>query len=179
MSSKLITLLTQDLAAARGLLPSSLLARTTTEESATDSYQNVLFSIARFHEVTGIYPASITVISHDFKRERFQQLHRASLQYPEEQFQFVGIDPDWEKVVSVKEQIVEYEGITRKAWERDPYACAKNGELRAKRRGRNPWRRFHSYTTSCPELAGLLAWCGLGETSPQLQFYPGALPWLD
>lgn len=166
------------MAAARNLLPPSLLARTTTEKSATDSYQNVLFSIARFHEVTGSYPKLVTVISHEFKRDRFQQLHRASLRYPEERFRFVGIDPDWEKTVSIKEETLKFEGMTRKAWKTDPYACAENGELKTKRRARNPWRRFNSYSTSCPELKGLLSWCGLGDVSSELRIYPGMLPWL-
>lgn len=142
-----------------------------------DSYQNVLFSIARFHEVTGNYPASVTVISHNFKRERFQQLHRTSLRYPEERFRFVGIDPDWEKALSTKENTLKFEEMTKRAWEVDPYACVRTGELRTKRRGRNPWRRFNSYAMSCPELKGLLGWCGLGEGRSESQLYPGTLPW--
>lgn len=115
----------------------------------------------------------VTVISHAFKRDRFQQLHRASIRYPEEQFRFVGIDPDWAKTASVEEDVLKSEGRTRSAWEADPYACVKNGELKTKRRGRNPWRRFNSYTASCPELTGLLGWCG----SQPSHLYPGTLPW--
>lgn len=47
------------LAVATKLLPSTyrstrLFRRATTEDYALDSYQNLIFSIARFHEVTGL-----------------------------------------------------------------------------------------------------------------------------
>jgi len=46
-----------------------------TEDAALDSYQNVLFSLARFRELTGAYPVHITVVGHAFKCRRFKQLH--------------------------------------------------------------------------------------------------------
>jgi hypothetical protein len=44
--------------------------RVTTEEYALDSYQNLLFAIARFHEVTGGWPRKITVVGYGMKRRR-------------------------------------------------------------------------------------------------------------
>jgi hypothetical protein len=44
--------------------------RVTTEEYALDSYQNLLFAIARFHEVTGRWPGKITVVGYGMKRRR-------------------------------------------------------------------------------------------------------------
>jgi len=41
------------------------------EEDATDSYQNLLFSIVKFKHITGRYPAKIVVVTHAFKQERF------------------------------------------------------------------------------------------------------------
>ncbi|ORX97971.1 hypothetical protein K493DRAFT_215049 [Basidiobolus meristosporus CBS 931.73] len=58
--------------------------RTTTEEHARDSYENVLFSLCRFHEVTGSYPKNITVVGFEFKRTRFFEIHRVALGIPEE-----------------------------------------------------------------------------------------------
>lgn len=142
-----------------------------------DSYQNVLFSICRFHEVTGSYPTSITVVSHEFKRDRFEKLHRESLRFPEGLFKFTGVDPVWTENTAVKEKVLEREKMTREAWGTDLYACAKDGELRGKRRGRNPGRRFNAYATSCPELVGLLGWCGIEKGVSKL--YPEKLPWLD
>jgi hypothetical protein len=40
------------------------------EEYALDSYENLLFSIARFREVTGRWPEKITVIGYGMKQAR-------------------------------------------------------------------------------------------------------------
>ena len=68
--------------------------RATTENYALDSFQNLLFSIARFREFTGHYPEHITVVGYDFKRPRFTQLHRAALRWPMEKFTYIGVDHD-------------------------------------------------------------------------------------
>ncbi|KAG0704738.1 hypothetical protein DFH29DRAFT_910719 [Suillus ampliporus] len=54
----------------------SYFPRATTETYALDSYQNFLFSLARFHEVTGRYPLQVTIIGYEMKRRRFEELHR-------------------------------------------------------------------------------------------------------
>jgi hypothetical protein len=41
------------------------------EEAATDSYQNLLFSVIKYYEVIGEWPHMITVITHAFKENRF------------------------------------------------------------------------------------------------------------
>jgi hypothetical protein len=41
------------------------------EEAATDSYQNLLFSIIKYYEVKKEWPHMITVITHAFKENRF------------------------------------------------------------------------------------------------------------
>ncbi len=51
----------------------------------------MLFSVARFREFTGAYPTRITVVGHDFKRRRFEQLHRRALRWPKFHFTYVGI----------------------------------------------------------------------------------------
>ena len=71
--------------------PADVFTRATTEDAALDSFQNVLFSVARFREVTGVYPARITVVGHDFKRRRFEQLHRRALRWSKLRFTYVGI----------------------------------------------------------------------------------------
>ncbi len=48
----------------------SVAERVLLEERATDSYQNLLFSIIQFRKRTGEYPSDITVITHTFKEER-------------------------------------------------------------------------------------------------------------
>lgn len=63
----------------------SLATRMIVEDYARDSYENVLFSICRFQEMTGNYPSSITVVGFEFKRKRFEEVHLPSLRYPEQQ----------------------------------------------------------------------------------------------
>ncbi|KAI5265623.1 release factor [Aureobasidium subglaciale] len=41
------------------------------EDAATDSYQNLLFSLIKYYEVEGKWPQMITVITHSFKEARF------------------------------------------------------------------------------------------------------------
>jgi hypothetical protein len=79
-------------ARATGLLPSAdLFPRVTTEDAALDSFQNLLFSVARFRELTGVYPTRITIVGHDFKRRRFEQLHRLALRWPKLRFTYEGV----------------------------------------------------------------------------------------
>ena len=89
------------LAAARGLLRSPaegtslpVAQRATTEEYALDSYENLLFSIARFREVTGRWPDKITVVGYGMKRKRFEQLHRGAIRFPAQRFRYIGIDDE-------------------------------------------------------------------------------------
>ncbi|KAH9027310.1 hypothetical protein EDB85DRAFT_119403 [Lactarius pseudohatsudake] len=79
-------------ARAIGLLPpTDRFTRAMTEDSALDSSRNGLFSVACFRELAGAYPARITVVGHDFKRRRFEQLHRRALRWPKLHFTYVGI----------------------------------------------------------------------------------------
>ena len=76
------------------MLPDQLLfERSTTENYALDSFQNLLFSIARFHEFTGHFPSAITIVGYEFKRPRFTDLHREALRWPIDKFNYVGVDP--------------------------------------------------------------------------------------
>lgn len=86
------------LAQANNLLPTDYegYLRATSENYALDSFQNLLFSIARFHEYTGRYPTKITVVGYEMKRKRFTELHRAALRWPEHKFEYIGIDAEGE-----------------------------------------------------------------------------------
>lgn len=111
------------LAAKSGLLDSPKAAQSAkipsevhafTEDYALDSFQNLLFAIARFHEVTledprhrrrpaasdivdvdeeeGAWPSKITVVGFEMKRKRFEDLHRKALRFPKGAFRYVGVD---------------------------------------------------------------------------------------
>jgi hypothetical protein len=166
----------------------SVRARSATEEFATDSFTNVLYSICRFHELTGRYPQQITVVGFEFKRARFVELHRAALRFPRTQFAYVGIDPDDEATTATATAALRGQGTaraavaqakaTRAANEKkngfdparlDPYGC--QDYLGGKKQSRNPFRRQHGYAISNPDLVALLQYCG--------ESYQGLLPWLS
>jgi len=65
--------------------------RVTTEDATLDSFQNILFSIARFREFTGAYPTRNTVVGHNFKHRRFEQLPRRAMRWPELRFAYEGL----------------------------------------------------------------------------------------
>ncbi|KAK6348563.1 hypothetical protein TWF718_006351 [Orbilia javanica] len=156
---------------------SSLFNRSTTEEFARDSYENLLFSICRFHEYTSNYPTKLTVVGFEFKRERFKTEHRAAIRFPQDQFRYIGIDNTGDPQQLEGFIRGEKEGLL-KQFKDDPHGCTDT-ELKEKRKGRNPFRTQHGYEVSCPELKGLMRWC-LDEDAikdGKTQQYPGDLPW--
>ena len=107
------------LALSNNLIPPHLQGRAFTEDYALDSFQNLFFSIMRFHEIAlaaqtsantdtntaavGIgdvnretrrntWPEKITVVGFEMKRARFVELHRAALRWPKERFEYIGVD---------------------------------------------------------------------------------------
>jgi len=142
--------------------------RAFTEERARDSYENVLFSIARFHELTGHTPRHLTVVGYEFKRARFQNEHLTALRWPADRFAYEGTpfaNAEREALSAEREKTV------RSQFAADPYGCGD--ELGGKRVARDPFAvvgESHPYLATNPELAGLFAHCG-GET------FAGKLPW--
>jgi uncharacterized SAM-binding protein YcdF (DUF218 family) len=63
------------------------------EEHATDSYQNLLFSILAFKKHHGYYPREIILITHTFKEQRFLNLHAKSIRWPSDRIRVLGINP--------------------------------------------------------------------------------------
>ncbi|OCH89020.1 hypothetical protein OBBRIDRAFT_44830 [Obba rivulosa] len=146
--------------------------RATTEDYALDSFQNLLYAIARFHEYTNRYPENITVVGYEMKRRRFTELHRAALRWPESRFRYIGVDVDGEEAVKAKDGEI-MNGYLPYTF--DLYGC--HGLLLSKRRARNPFHRFHPYYTSSPELATLMNWCPGPAEGGQTTVYGGPLPW--
>ena len=71
----------------------SYLDRMAAETLATDSYQNILFSILLFRKICGGYPISVTIVTHDFKKKRFLDVHVPAFRWPHSSIQFKGLDP--------------------------------------------------------------------------------------
>ncbi|KAJ3055579.1 hypothetical protein HK102_011322 [Quaeritorhiza haematococci] len=146
--------------------PTSLSLRATTEEHARDSFENVLFSIARFREYTGRYPERITVVGFGFKKMRFVDLHRGALRWPVEKYEYVSVDPP-----SGLEKAMEGEMQNSvKHFREDLYGC--RGTLLEKKLSRDPFARTVPYLLSCPEMRELLAYCPQDNS-----VFPGMLPW--
>ncbi|GAA6016156.1 hypothetical protein JCM8202_005432 [Rhodotorula sphaerocarpa] len=146
--------------------PEDEFERVTTEDYALDSMENVLFSIARFKEFTGHYPERLTIVGYGMKAQRYDAVHRASIRWPSDRFRYVGIDNEGDTSR-------DYEGERRyglEPYQRDRYGC--HGKLLAKRKKRNPFRRFHGYHSSAPELKELFEYCPLDN-----KLFDGPLPW--
>ncbi|KAJ0615243.1 hypothetical protein HanIR_Chr02g0071881 [Helianthus annuus] len=135
-----------------------------TEEHARDSFENLLFSVCRFRELTGSYPQNITVVGYDFKKERFVNLHRSAIRFPELRFFYLGTPA----ATSSREAASKGEALVRTQFEHDPYACL--GSLRRKKIGRDPFHRSIPYPNGCPEIEGLFRYC-------RASLYTGSLPW--
>jgi hypothetical protein len=151
--------------------PDPVSFRATTDEYARDSHENLIFSLCRFKEFTGAYPKRVTVVGFDFKRARFTDVHRAAIRFPLASFSYSGIDPPEMADPTRKFKLLQGERTKSvQPFLKDPYGCAKDGPLYAKRVERNPFRRQHAYELVCPELIPLLRWC---ETT----IFPGELPW--
>jgi hypothetical protein len=137
-------------------------ARAFTEEFARDSFENLLFGMARFRELTGSWPERLTMVSWAFKEERFH-MHREAMRWPRERFAYAGPNnPD------DLAQALASESSARARYAADPYSGGE--EFQRKRGERNPFRRQHGYFTSCPELRGLMEHRG-----PEP--FAGPLPW--
>ena len=145
-------------------------SRVTTEEFARDSYDNVIFGIARFCEYTGALPKKLSIISWSFKEERFR-FHVQSAHWPLERYRFipVGNPYDLEKAKkSCSKTLAAFKtDVTGSSFE---YNKVINGSLGEKKMSRNPYKRFHAYAISCPQLAPLLTY----TDSP---VPPNIVPW--
>jgi len=108
-------------------------ARSLTETFARDSFENVAFSLCRFRQLTGRFPENVTVVGFEFKRRRFEQLHRAAVGFPAERFTYVGIDPGGVDMAAAKTS----ERRTAAAFEADPRGCSQF--LVRKRLSRDPF----------------------------------------
>jgi hypothetical protein len=146
-------------------LRAALGRRSTTEEFARDSCENLLFSLCRFQQLAGRYPGHVTVVSWAFKAERFE-LHRSDLRLPASRFRFVGHGEPCEL-----DRAEQGEAAALRAFRLDPYG--RGAELGDKRARRNPFSLEHPYR-SCP---------GLGEFFRYLDghvaAFAGTLPWED
>ncbi|KAI4245359.1 MAG: hypothetical protein L6R42_010206 [Xanthoria sp. 1 TBL-2021] len=147
------------------------------EHYSTDSYQNLLFSLLLFRTLTTAYPMHITLISHEFKRDRFLDLHVRALRWPSNAVTYIGLDPP-ESVTSRKE-LEEGERVRGYGpWKEDLYGV---GKLLAGKRLSRGWKVerveeiLENFEGKEREMIrGLLEWKG-GKDEKEV--YPEQLPW--
>jgi len=137
--------------------------RTQLEEYARDSFENLLFSLCRFSELSyGRYPKQLSVVSFNFKRTRFERLHAPALRFPPHRFQFIPQNPlaNYPRTRFNFARAAQGEANTILPFRRDPYACFS--DLKKKRKSRDPFHRSVPYggPSSCSKMAPLLSHCG-------------------
>ncbi|KAJ5815865.1 hypothetical protein N7447_008098 [Penicillium robsamsonii] len=114
-------------------------SRVIAETNATDSYQNLLFSLIQFRVYTGVYPQTVTIVTHEFKRARFMQCHFPAVGLvpigPEQEYYthkaaVIGINPPAE--VTPPETLTQGEAMNGIGlWKEDLYGV--NPDLVGKR----------------------------------------------
>jgi hypothetical protein len=145
-----------------------LRARTTLENFSRDSFENLLFSLCRFQQVTGRWPREVTLVSWAFKRARFMH-HAETMRLPAERFHFAGCGEPLDI-----ESARRGEAATLREFSTDLYGVS--GALAAKRASRNPLGLQHDFA-SCPGVAEFFAF--IEDPANATAAYTGALPWSD
>ncbi|RFU30955.1 hypothetical protein B7463_g5383, partial [Scytalidium lignicola] len=120
-------------------------SRVLIEDQALDSFGNVVFSVLKFWKFCNHWPEHITIISHEFKRDRFMELHLRAFRWPKVKANFLGINPsymnkdarDWDPKRTEEVRKGELERGYH-AWVEDLWGIGE--KLKEKRKQRNPWR---------------------------------------
>ncbi|KAF2706238.1 hypothetical protein K504DRAFT_335349, partial [Pleomassaria siparia CBS 279.74] len=105
------------------------------EEDATDSFQNLLFSILLFRRTTGFYPKQIRIITHAFKSKRFLDLHAPAIRWPRDRIRVHGIDP----IMSAAEYDETVKGEERFGYAPWTDDTLGTGELLTRKREQRGW----------------------------------------
>lgn len=131
-----------------GLLSGSLYDRSTTEEFARDSLENLIFSMCRFRQIVGRLPRKVTVVGFPFKARRFIDLHRKAAHVDAVNFEYISVDaPGQDSIID----------DAYNDFYNDLYGCGT--KLSGKRASRNPYHQQNGYSVSCPELRTILTKC--------------------
>jgi hypothetical protein len=127
--------------------------RATTEESARDSFENLLFSLHRFRQCTGHLPSIVVVCGFSFKERRYR-FHwdtisdncsdsRLKLDTLQSTFTYVGVNDPPPYVLKGPSGSEEGEEATRRLWEQDCFG--ERPPLRDKESERNPFANQNTY----------------------------------
>lgn len=108
------------------------------EDAATDSYQNLLFSLIKYYEIKREWPQMVTVVTHGFKEARFlvrgvwislvgknnadrylQECHAEAICWPSEKIRVQGISPPFP--LSELRDVQRLEKDTLELFRKDPH----------------------------------------------------------
>lgn len=64
-----------------------------TEEFALDSFDNLYYSLAKFHDIVQENASKVTIVGFEFKRKRFVNYHAAAIDFPSEQIDYLSYEP--------------------------------------------------------------------------------------
>ncbi|WPH01794.1 Hypothetical protein R9X50_00464700 [Acrodontium crateriforme] len=145
-----------------------------TENLATDSYQNLLFSILKFKNVTGNYPKNITIFTHAFKNKRFLECHVPALKWPSNRVQVQGINPPF--TLNELQEVERFEHLRAYRAFKEENLYGRAAALAQKQLDRN-WdpEALHRLTVDLEQsVQDLVHWTG-GSTG--LEIFPHMLPW--
>ncbi|KAK3628772.1 hypothetical protein LTR22_022215 [Elasticomyces elasticus] len=141
------------------------------DDYATDSYQNLLFSILRYRQHMGRYPEYVTVVTHAFKERRFLELHAKAIKWPSSRIRVQGFNPPFTLQELEQTQQLEHERA-HELFVNDPYGSRP--PLSEKRRARKWNFAVIDKLTADASVKRLLAWEG-GKSGHEV--FPGRLPW--
>jgi hypothetical protein len=143
------------------------------ENKATDSYQNLLFSLLLFRHLTHSYPSQVTIVTHAFKTHRFVSLPGPAVKFPMGRLRVLGINPPFTaREMEETEKGERERGVVE--WERDLYGV---GEVLGGKRNARGWRGEEDlgWMEGIEDgVKALLKWKG-GESGKEV--FPGRLPW--
>jgi hypothetical protein len=114
------------------------------EEQALDSFGNLMFGVLAFWRRERKWPERISIVSHEFKRRRFIDLHVKALRFRGGRVDFVGIDPSYMREGSDDFDASRRNSVTKGEMDRGYSVWAKDlfgigPALRGKRASRNSW----------------------------------------
>lgn len=139
-----------------------------------DSYQNLLFSLLRFYLATQRWPNHISLVSHDFKKRRFIELHCPAIRWSTDNFSFVGIDPPQDVVPREHLDLVEY-NRGYGSFEKDRYGA--HTYLKDKREARG-WTTKHLQRLCQSDIPTTVKWLLLWEGGDAwAEVFQSPLPW--
>lgn len=114
-----------------------LVGRVALEEYARDSFENILFSLYRFKELTGKEPEFTSVVGWRFKEARFD-LHRVALGLAAVKFAYIGCNNPHNLEGAVKDELA-----TLEQFRADP--TGSHSVLAAKKEARDPFHHTPPY----------------------------------